>query len=450
MTTETLDDELTPKPFSVTNRLVFSIALPMTLAFLAVPLTGFIDVVVVGQLGDAALLGGLAMANAIFGLVFASFNFLRSATTGLVAQAFGRGDQAEEKAVFWRSAMIALLCGFLIIVMQWPIREAGLTLLDAGGQVQIAASLYFDMRILSAPASLLNFAILGFVLGQGKGRLGLIFQTLLYGLNICLSVLFGLVFEFGLEGVAFATVASEYVIACISLIYMCFKMNVLNGLTREKLFDRAAFRSLLSLNFDILIRSFALTGGFAWFTRMSGQFGDEVLAGNAILLQFLFISGYFLDGFATAAEQLAGRSIGAQHRPAFMKTIWLTLKWGLVLAAGLSVALYVFGPLIIDFATNTDSVRAQSKQYLIWAALLPLTGILAFQMDGIFVGATWSKDMRNMMLLSLAFFIISSLILSQYINNHGLWLTFNGFMLLRGLTLSYLLPHRIKRQFVAG
>lgn len=433
--------------FEVTDRLVFSIALPMTLAFLAVPLLGFTDVVVVGQLGDAALLGGLAVANAIFGLIFASLNFLRSATTGLVAQAFGRGDALEERAVFWRSSMIAVLCGMCLIALHQPILSIGLVLLDASENVAQATATYFDIRIMSAPASLFNFAVLGFVLGLGKGRLGLVLQTFLYGSNILLSVYLGLVLKWGLFGVAIATMASEYITAIIAVIYVCWKMDALKGISQKLLFDPKAFKSLLALNFDIMIRSFALVLSFAWFTRMSGQFGDQTLAANAILIQFLFIAGYFLDGFATAAEQLAGRSIGADQRQSFIKTVRLTLKWGLCLAIGLSLVLYVLGPFIITFTTGEPHVVEIAMQYYLWAALLPLTGVVAFQMDGIFIGATWSRDMRNMMLLSFVCFIALSLLASAYFDNHGLWLAFNMFLLIRSVSLSLILPSRIGGQF---
>ncbi len=419
----------------------------MTLAFLTTPLLGITDTAVVGQFANAALIGGLAIATIIFDLLFGTFNFLRSATTGLVAQAYGREDELEQKAVFWRSMLIGLVSGIVILLLNSMIISLGLYLMDASTEVAKAAREYFAIRVFSAPAALMNYALLGYVLGLGKGRLGLLLQILINGTNIVLSFALGLGLEWGLSGVAIATVIAEILGLAIGLFIVLRGFKGSPSVSRSQIFHRASIMKLMALNGDIMIRSFALVGAFAWLTRMGGQFGDETLAANAILMNFLMLSGYLLDGFATAAEQLAGRAIGANYRPAFIKTVKLTLYWGFLLAGILMMIFVVLGPWLINLITNEPTVRSIATQYYIWAALISITGVLAFQMDGIFIGATWSSDMRNMMLLSLAGFIALSIIFTKFGGNHGLWISLNAFMLLRGASLSFILTRKIRRIF---
>lgn len=439
--------EVATRPFEVTNKLVFSIALPMTLAFLTTPLLGLVDVAVVGQLGSAALLGGLAISVIIFDLIFGTFNFLRSATTGLVAQSFGRDDEVEQQAIFWRSSIIAFVLGIVLIIFQDIILSLGLSVMDASDNVSTSATRYFDIRILSAPAALMNYALLGYVLGQGKGRLGLLLQLVLYVTNIALSILLGLSLGWGVEGVAWATVIAEYFGVLVGFAIVVSKFLPTARPSLSQVIDRSAFKKLMALNGDIMIRSFALVTAFAWFTRQGGQFGDQTLAANAILMNFVMVAGYFLDGFATAAEQLVGRSIGASYKPAFLKSVKLTVIWGFVLASVLFLFFWVFGNPLIDIITTEQEVRRIAKTYYLWAALIAFTGVVAFQMDGVYIGATWSQDMRNMMLLSLVIFIISSLLLANYWQNHGLWVALNIFMGIRGITLSLILPSKIRGIF---
>lgn len=435
------------KAFEVTHRLVFSIAVPMSLAFLTTPLLGIVDTAVVGQFANAALIGGLAIGAIIFDLIFGTFNFLRSATTGLVAQAVGRHDQLEEQAVFLRSLSIAFCLGLILLLFHPFIISAGIYLMDASAQVAEAASKYFAIRIFSAPAALMNYALLGYVLGQGKGRTGLILQIFINGTNIVLSFILGLHFGLGLEGVALATVIAEYsgILVGLIMVFASLKGNQRPSILR--IFNASAFIKLMALNGDIMIRSLALIACFAWFTRMGSQLGDNELAANAILLNFFMISGYLLDGFATAAEQLTGRSIGANYRPAFSQTLRLTLLWGFIIAGVITLFMLVFGPYLIDLMTREENVRFLAKEYYLWAAIISLTGVLAFQMDGIFIGATWSSEMRNMMLVSLVTFGASTLILTPLIGNHGLWLSLNLFVLVRGFLLSAVLPTKMRQTF---
>ncbi len=435
------------RSFSVTNRSVLAIAVPMTLAYLTTPLLGLTDTAVVGQFGDAALLGGLAAGALIFDVVFTTFNFLRSGTTGLVAQAFGRGDTLEEQAVFWRAVLIALAAGILLAALSPAISLAGQWFIDGGPRVSETIDIYVRIRMLAAPLSLMNYAILGYVLGRGEGSLGLLLQIILNGCNITLCIILGLELGWGVAGVAWATVIGEAIAMLIGLAIVARRFRASPRLPRGRLFHAPALLAMLSLNRDIMIRSFALLAAFALFTRQGAQFGTTTLAANAVLMNFFLFAGYFLDGFAVAAEQLAGRAIGARAKDSFRRAIKLTLVWGFALAGAATLALLAGGERLVALVTTAPDVRALSETYLPWAAFTAVSGVLAFQMDGVFIGATWSRDMRNMMLLSLLAFVAALLTLVPAFGNAGLWATLHVFLLIRGVSLLLMLPRRASKAF---
>lgn len=313
------------RPFAVSNRSVLAIAVPMTLAYLTTPLLGLVDTAVVGQFGDAALLGGLAAGALAFDVVFTTFNFLRSGTTGLVAQAFGRGDELEEQAVFWRAVLVAAVAGVVLAALAPLVAAAGQWFMGAEPRVNQAMDTYIRIRMLAAPFSLINYAVLGYVLGRGEGALGLLLQVVLNGINIVLCIVLGLELGWGVAGVAWATVSGEFIAMLFGLAIVARRFRAAPPLPRRRILDIAAFGRMMSLNRDIMIRSFSLLAAFALFTRQGAQFGTVTLAANAVLMNFFLVAGYFLDGFATAAEQLAGRAIGARAAASFRRAVRLTL-----------------------------------------------------------------------------------------------------------------------------
>ena len=437
------------RPFSVTHRAVLAIAVPMTLAYLTTPLQGLVDTGVVGQLGDAALIGGMAIGTVVFDVLFNTFNFLRSATTGLVAQAFGRGDPVEEQAVFWRSLTIALVAGTLMAVLSPLVIGVGAWAMAPGPEVREAMATYMGIRLLSAPAGLANYTILGYLLGRGRSGMALFIQGLVNGVNIVLALYLGLHLGWGIRGVAIAVVTGEVAGALFGFARVVLRFDPGYRPSLAQVFNRPAVWSLMALNRDIMIRSFALLGAFALFVRIGAQFGAVTLAANAILMNVFFVAGNYLDGFASAAEQMVGRSIGANFRPAFDRVIRLTAGWGFALAALTALVFIAFGREIIDLMTTAPDVRSAAITYLPWAAVTPLAGVLAFQMDGVFIGATWSRDMRNMMLVSLVVFLVAAWLAVPLLGNHGLWLVFNVFLGMRGFTLMAILNRRASRAFAA-
>ncbi|MCB8839517.1 MATE family efflux transporter [Aurantimonas sp. VKM B-3413] len=419
----------------------------MTLAFLTTPLLGLTDTAVVGRIGDAAALGGLAVGSLIFDFAFATCNFLRSGTTGLTAQAVGVEDDREVQAVFWRAAILAAAIGLALVVTEPALTALGLLAIAPGPEVAETVRTYVFVRMFSAPFALFNYAVLGHVLGRGHSTLGLALQLVVNGTNIALSILFGLVLDWGVGGVALGTVCGEAVGALVGL------LAVLGGFAQgerpswQQIVDRTGFVRMVAVNRDIMIRSLCLLSAFALFTRIGASFGAGVLAANGLLMNLFMIGSFFLDGMATAAEQLIGRAVGARWRPAFDRATRLTIAWGLGLGVLMAVVFAAGGRAVIAFLTTDQGVRGTAGDYLFWAAATPLSGALAFIMDGVFIGATWSGTMRDMMIISLALFVAAAYALTPLLGNHGLWLAMVLFLGVRGLSLLAALPARRRRSF---
>ncbi|MBZ7920344.1 MATE family efflux transporter [Ensifer adhaerens] len=434
-------------PFHVTHRLILAIALPMTLGFLTTPLLGLVNTAVVGRMGQATLLAGLAVGAILFDLIFTTFNFLRAATTGLVAQAYGRGDRREQQAVFWRSLIIALICGTVSLLVSPLLLSGGLWLMGPEPEVAAVTRTYFLCRIISAPAALANYAILGFVLGRGEGTIGLVLQTLINGINIVLSILLGLVLGWGVTGVALATVIGEIVGALAGFAIVYGRFDLKDAPSWASICDRERLKPLFGLNRDIMIRSFVLLAAFTLMTRIGTAFGPVTLAANAVLMTIFLVAGYYLDGLANAAEQLIGRSIGARYRPAFDRALRLTGAWSLGLALVTTIALVLLGDRLVNLLTTASDVRAAAYEYLPWAAVTATTGALAFLMDGVFIGATWSREMRNMMVAAFVGYAAALAVLVPVFGNHGLWAGLNLFLLMRGLFLLSRIPAKARQTF---
>ncbi|MBB4953133.1 MATE family multidrug resistance protein [Agrobacterium vitis] len=435
------------KAFTVTHRSVLAIALPMTLGYITTPLLGITDTAVIGRTGEAAALAGLAIGAVLFDLLFASLNFLRASTTALVAQAFGRNDPREQVAVFCRSMILSVGIGLILLLLSPLLLKGGLIMMGPEGRVAEVTATYFSIRILAGPLTLANFTIMGFVLGRGKGSLGLALQILLNGVNISLSIVLGLYLGWGVAGVAWGAVAGEASAAVAGLLIIASRMDKAQMPTWPELLNRVRLAELFSLNRDILIRSFVLLAAFTLLTRIGTSFGATTLAANALLMNFFMIASFYLDGIANAAEQITGRAVGARYRPGFEQAVKLTGIWSLGLAVSTTLVFLIFGGQLIDAMTTAEDVRQMARHFLPWAAITAMTGALAFQMDGIFIGAAWSSDMRNMMLAAFAGYLLALALLVPSFGNHGLWLSLNLFLAFRGLFLLTRLKTRTDQTF---
>ncbi|WEK51781.1 MAG: MATE family efflux transporter [Candidatus Kaistia colombiensis] len=435
------------RPFEVTHRGILAIAVPMTLAYLTTPLLGLVGMGVIGRLGDAALLGAVALGAVIFDFVFATFNFLRSGTTGLVAQALGADDRKEIQATFFRALIVAFGIGLLVILLSGPIRTIALAALGGSPAVQAATSEYYSIRVFSTPFALANYVMLGWLIGLGRSTLGLVLQTFLNGLNIVLNIAFVLGLGWGIAGSAWGTTIGEAMTAILGLALVMRRLDRADRPSLAQVLDRTQILRMVAVNRDIMIRSFTLLFAFGFFASRGAKMGDVVLAANAVLMNFFLVGGYFLDGFAAAAEQYAGRAIGARYKPAFLRSMKLTLGWGYVLALIAAACFWFGGPHLIDWMTVNPAVRDTARHYLFWTALTPLAGVLAFEMDGVFIGATWSADMRNMMLLSLALYLAVWAVAEPLWGAHGLWLAMLVFLSARGFTLLWRCGIRTRAAF---
>lgn len=438
-------------PFPVNNRIVVGMAVPMTLAYLSTPLLGIVDTAVIGQLGNAALLGGIAVGAIIFDIIFGGFNFLRAGTTGLTAQALGRGDAKEQQAVYYRAVLLAIALGILTIALSKPILEIGLYFMRPSAAVDEAVRAYFTIRVLATPFSLLNYAVLGWYLGLGKSGTGLFLQTVLNGLNMIFNAVLVLHFKFGVAGIAWGTLLAEAIAAILGCTLIYFQISkrfsTSERPSKSRVFDRQSLGKMFALNRDIMIRSFILLFAFAFFTAQGAQQGDLLLAANAVLIHFFLTGGYFLDGLAVAAEQLGGRAVGAKYRAGFEMSVRLTSWWGFGMAVLLAVLFWLGGPWLIDVMTTEPNVRELARAYLPFAAITPIMGVMAFIMDGVFIGATWSRDMRNMMILSLFLYLAAWWILFPIYGNTGLWIAMWVFLGARGLSLWLISKQRVAETF---
>lgn len=424
---------------------MFRLAWPIILANAAVPLLGLADTAVIGNFGSIADLGAIAFGAVIFSFVYWGFGFLRMGTTGFTAQAAGAADEPEVRATLQRALLLAGSLGVLLIALQTPILRGALWLLDGSQEVEALTAGDFGARIWGAPATLGTFALMGTLIGLGRSRTLLLVQLFLNGLNIVLDVWFAGVLDWGARGIALGTAIAEW---SSFLFAGALVLRILRERHRDRepffgmarVLDRHKLRRLLAANSDIMIRTLLLVFAFMWFIRQSGQFGDVALAANHILLQFVSFSAFFLDGYAFVAEAIVGESVGARDLSRFD----LAVRRSTELAGGTAVVLasgiVALGGLGVAALTTLVAVRAEAAAALPLAALYVLCSFAAFQLDGIFIGATRTREMRNASLLSVAVFLLAWWPLVELAGNRGLWLAFVIYVCARAAALGLFYP----------
>lgn len=424
----------------LTNKRVLAIAVPIVLAYITIPILGLVDTAVVGQLGLAAPIGAVGLGAVIISGLYWLFGFLRMGTTGLTAQAHGAQDAGEVRALLLRALMIAGLAGVALILAQAPLFWLAFKASPASQEVENLTRSYLSIRIYSAPAAIALFGISGWLIALEKARAVLVLQLWLNGLNILLDVVFVLGLGWGVPGVAIATFIAEYSGLLLGL-NMCRKY-IPGGLVFERhlVLNMARLKHMASVNFDIMLRSILLQISFMSFLFFGAGLGDRVLAANQILIQFLTLSAYALDGFAFAAETFVGQAFGAKRAGALRRVVILTSKWAGGLVIGFSLAIWLFGHRLIEFMTTAQDVRDVAFVYLPWLIAAPIIGGASWMLDGIFIGATRTRDMRNMMFLSFLVYGLAIWLLMPVFGNHGLWASLMIFNATRGLTLGLKYP----------
>lgn len=422
---------------------VLKIAAPIVLSNATVPLLGAVDTAVVGQLGLAAPIGAVGVGAIILATLYWVFGFLRMGTSGLVAQARGAGDRAEESAILARALIVGAAAGAAFILLQMPLVAGAFAIAPASAEVEALASRYLAIRIWGAPATIALYAVTGWLIAQERTRGVLVLQLWMNGLNIGLDLWFVLGLGWGVEGVAVATLIAEWTGLALGL-WMCGPaLTAWRG--RVRLGARAEMGRMLRVNRDIMLRSVALQASFTTFVFLGARFGDVTLAANQVLMQFLEITAYALDGFAFAAEALVGQAVGARDRGGVRSASVLTSQWGVGGAALLGLVFWVAGPSIIDLMSTAPEVREMARHFLPWLVAAPLVGIASWMFDGIFIGATQTREMRDAMALSVLVYLAALALLVPAFGNHGLWAALMVLNAARGLTMAAFYP-RIERR----
>jgi len=433
-------------PSRVTTAQVFAIAGPAMVANLTTPLIGIVSTTAIGRIGEAAMLGGVAMASVLFDCMFWLFGFLRMSTVAFTAQSLGAGETQELRAILVRGFIVASLVGTGLIALQIPLAAVLLGAMGGSENVTRAAKTYFTVRIWSAPLALANYVVLGWLIGQASATLALTTQVAINLTNMVATVLLVLVFDLGIAGAAIAAVIAEAAGLLLGILIAQHLSRGQSAISRATLFDRAKLMRMLSVNRDILIRTAALITAFLFFTAQGARAGDVTLAANAVLNNFLMISGFFLDGLANAAEQLCGRAYGARNKDAFASAVKLVVMWGFGFALAVAACFLLFGPALIDIMTASVDVRRIARDYLWFVIFAPLLGVFAFAYDGIYIGATWARDMRNLMLLSLLIFLGAWFSLRSF-GNAGLWGAFLVHYAARGGLQALRYPALLRKSF---
>jgi len=416
------------------DRDVWRIAAPMILSNVSVPLLGMVDTGVTGHLGSPAYLGAVAIGATIFGFLYTGMNFLRMGTTGIAAQRFGANDNDGLRVVLGQALIVSLLIALTMIALQIPIGQFALGLIGAEPEVESFALEYFSIRIWSAPGTLANFVLIGWFLGLQNARVPLLIFLSINITNIVLDLWFVLGLGMKIDGVALASVIAEYTGVAVGLLFAASALRKRAGhWPLARLINVRAYATFFAVNSNLLIRTMALVFTFAFVTAQGARMGGLVLAANAILMNLQNLTAFALDGFAHAAEALVGKSVGEKRRDALERSVQLALKWSLIFAVAFCLLYIVIGPVLIRILTDLPDVRSTTMQFLPWLIISPLISVWSYLYDGVYVGATRSREMRDLMVISTFAVFIPSWYVLQGFGNHGLWLAFTIFMASRGI-----------------
>ncbi|UOE96190.1 MATE family efflux transporter [Alkalihalobacillus sp. LMS39] len=421
---------------SFTNRHYLYLAIPLIISGISTPLLGAVDTAVIGQMGNASAIGGVAIGAVIFNTMYWLLGFLRVSTSGFTAQADGANNKNETILALLRPAIIAIVVGVLFIILQKPILQIALAVIGGNETVSTYAAEYYTIRIWGAPFLLLSYVIIGWLIGMGKVRLSLSTQIFMNSLNIGLDLLFVIQFGMGVVGVAYATVISEVVAVGLGISLILYSKKIsFSSITRKMLFDIEPVKKMIRVNRDLFLRTVCLLTMTVMFTSKAASMGDTVLAANAILLQIHYIIAYFFGGFANASSIVVGRSIGARNYSLYRRAYFFSAQYGLLAAVVLSTGLFVFDDFIISMFTTSPEVMNTVHEYLVWMLIFPFVGFWALQLEGIYSGATEARAIRDGIFLSLLLFFTALWYLAPY-GNDGLWIAFLLFSVGRSMFLS--------------
>ena len=416
------------------NKRILGLAVPSIISNITVPLLGLVDVSIVGHLGSATYIGAIAVGGMLFSMIYWIFGFLRMGTSGLTAQAYGRRDLAEVILLFVRSLGIAFGLALLLIMLQYPILKVAFTLIDATPAIKDLASLYFRICIWGAPAVLGLYSFAGWFVGMQNSRFPMYIAITQNVVNIAASLFFVFIWNRGVAGVAMGTLVAQYAgLLMASLLWYGYYRRLWQKLNWKMLTDYEAMRSFFILNRDIFFRTLCLVAVTTYFTSRGAEQGDIILAVNTLMMQLFTLYSYIMDGFAYAGEALTGRYVGAHNQADLRRMIRTLFAWGIGLALTFTLLYGIGGSSFLGLLTNEQEVLNASSDYFYWVLAIPLAGMAAFLWDGIYIGATASRQMLYSMLVASVSFFILQRIFQQQMGNHALWMAFIAYLFLRGL-----------------
>ncbi|MFK5857398.1 MAG: MATE family efflux transporter [Bacteroidota bacterium] len=433
------------KILSPINNSILKLAIPNIVTNITVPLLGIVDLALMGHLNNPVYIGAIALGSLIFNMIYSSFSFLRMGSSGMAAQAFGANLQQEISLVLIRSLLVAMGLAVLLILFQYPIQWISFKILDGSEAVTSLAIDYFNVRIWAAPATLGLMAFFGWFLGLQDAKRPMIIAIVINLVNIGLNFVFVLGFKMTSSGVALATVIAQYSGLLLAIFFLLTKYKVyIRKFSLVIILKNEAIIRFFKVNSDIFIRTILLLLTLAFFTNISAKEGDTTLAVNTILLQFFFIFSYFADGFAYAGEALTGKALGARDKKSLVLTVKHLFYWGGGAAVFVSLIFFVGLDSMLKLMTSNSDIQKVAMQYRMWIVIIPLASSAAFIWDGVFIGVTASKGMRNAMIIASIFVFLPTYYLTvNYWGNNALWLSLNLFMLARGL-LMWIMWQRVK------
>jgi MATE family multidrug resistance protein len=422
------------------RRKIFHLAVPNIVSNVTVPLLGIVDIALLGHdfTGEgtnvAKYVGALALGSVIFSLIYSGLSFLRMGTTGFTAQSFGKRDLNESFYILIRSLAVGLFLSVILIILQFPIASLGFGILEGSKTVESYAIQYFYIRIYAAPATLSLMAFNGWFIGMQNTRFPMIIAIAINVFNILISSLLVIGFNMNVEGVAYGTVISNYIGLSLALFFFYrYYKKIARKFNRKKFLDINKLKMFFSVNGNIFIRTILLIFIVSFFTSESAKFGENELAANTVLFQFFYLFSYFMDGFAYSAEALVGKYTGAGSFNNLKRTIIATFKIGAVLSLIFSLIYFFAGEELMRIFTDDEKIIRLSQSFIIWTIIIPVLSFSSFLWDGIYLGATAAKGLRNIMILSVISFFILYYLFVQVYQNHALWGAFTCFLFLRGL-----------------
>ncbi len=439
--------ELFKSSSKFSKKQIILLSIPVFFSNLAIPLVGIVDTGLMGNLGETKYLAAISIATSVMTMIIWSFGFLRMGTVGIVAQAYGRSDYREIIKTLLRNLIIALIVAFIIIIFTPLIKKLIYLSFSPSDETQILINTYLNVRVFSVPAELVIYILIGFYLGIQKTKISSFLIIFISFLNIIFSSILVLTFNLKVFGVALGTLIASY-ITCI--IFILFTYNFIVKKFKvipkfENLVVKSKIIKLLNINLDIFLRTFFLTFAFLWVTYLGSKIGEDYLAVNTILMQFIILASFFLDAYAFSTEGIVGFAIGRRNEKSFITVVKNSIQISFITALIISVIYLIFFKEIINIITDIEILRFISFQHFIWVIIIPPIACFCYQLDGIFIGASQTKEIRNAMIISVLGFILVSIYLTRYLENHGVWFSLLLFMLFRSLTLRFYFKNILRK-----